>query len=249
MKRQLRLGFVIVILCIASARAQDAKEIVRKANDLLRGSHTYSEISMTIIKPEWTRAISMKSWSLEPDYALMYITEPAHDKGSVTLKRKNEVWNWVPSIQRVIKIPPSMMLQSWMGSDFTNDDLVRQSSLVDDYVHTIVGEEVSEGNSCWKIQLLPKPEAGVVWGKLIMWISKGSYLQLRIEYFDEDGNISKSFIGSKIKTFDDRSVPSHWEMIPANKPGEKTVLEYHQLKFSVNLDPGFFSEQNMKRVR
>ena len=249
MKRQLRLGFVIVILCIASARAQDAKEIVRKANDLLRGSHTYSEISMTIIKPEWTRAISMKSWSLEPDYALMYITEPAHDKGSVTLKRKSEVWNWVPSIQRVIKIPPSMMLQSWMGSDFTNDDLVRQSSIVDDYSHTILSEEMYDGNRCWKIQLIPKPDAGVVWGRLTMWISKGTYLELKIEYYDEDGNLAKSFVGSKIKTFDERPLPSHWEMIPANKQGEKTVMEYHQLKFSIDLEPGFFSEQNMKRVR
>ena len=229
--------------------AQDAKEIVKKANDLFRGTHTYAEISMTIVKPEWTRTIAMKSWSLEPDYALMYITEPARDKGSVTLKRKNEVWNWLPTIQRIIKIPPSMMLQSWMGSDFTNDDLVRQSSMVDDYIHSLVGEESFGGVPCWKIQLIPKPEAGVVWGKLILWISKGTYNEMKTEYYDEDGALVKSFVGSIIKNFDGRSLPSHWEMIPVNKPGEKTILDYAQMKFSLNLSSGFFSEQNMKRVR
>lgn len=248
MRRYLR--FLILLTLSASVLlAEDAREIVKKANDLMRGTHLYTEMSMTIIKPQWTRTIALKAWSLEPDYALMYVTEPARDKGSVTLKRKNEVWNWVPSIQRVIKIPPSMMLQSWMGSDFTNDDLVRQSSIIDDYDHSIVGEEKYEGVPCWKIQLIPKPEAGVVWGKLYLWISKGGYLELKTEYYDEDGNLAKSFLGSAIKIFEGRSLPSHWEMIPASKPGEKTVLDYYQMKFSLNLDPAFFSEQNMKRVR
>ena len=236
-------------LCCAFLHAEDAKEVVRRANDLLRGIHSYAEITMTIVKPEWSRAISMKSWSLEPDYALVYITDPARDKGTVTLKRKNEVWNWLPSIQRVIKIPPSMMLQSWMGSDFTNDDLVRQSSIVEDYTHTILGEETYEGNRCWRVQLVPKPEAGVVWGKILMWISKGTYLELKTEYYDEDGKLAKTFLGSNIRTFDGRLLPAHWEMIPVNKSGEKTVLEYRQLKFSLNLDDGFFSEENMRRVR
>ena len=244
------LQFLILLMLSASVLfAEDAREIVKKANDLMRGTHLYTEMSMTIIKPQWTRTIALKAWSLEPDYALMYVTEPARDKGSVTLKRKNEVWNWVPSIQRIIKIPPSMMLQSWMGSDFTNDDLVRQSSIIDDYTHSIAGEETYEEVACWKIQLIPKPEAGVVWGKILLWISKKGYLELKTEYYDEDGILAKSFLGSAIKSYDGRSLPSHWEMIPANKKGERTVLDYQQMKFSLNLDPSFFSEQNMKRVR
>ena len=239
----------LVLLFASVLFADDAREIVKKANDRMHGTHTYSEMSMTIVKREWTRTISLKAWSIEPDYAMMCVTEPARDKGSVTLKRKTEVWNWVPSIQRVIKIPPSMMLQSWMGSDFTNDDLIRQSSMVDDYTHSIVAQEIYEGAPCWKIQLIPKPEAGVVWGKLYLWISKAGYLELKTEYYDEDGNLAKSFLGSAIKTFDGRSLPSHWEMIPVNKQGEKTILDYHQMRFSMDLDPGFFSEQNMKRVR
>ena len=122
----------------------------------------------------------MKVWSLEPEYALVYITEPAKEKGMVTLKMDKEVWNWVPNIQRIIKIPPSMMLQSWMGSDFTNDDLVRQSSIVEDYNHKIISEEEYQGYDCYKIEMVPKPDAGVVWGKIITWISKKEYLVGRI---------------------------------------------------------------------
>ncbi|MGA9119714.1 MAG: outer membrane lipoprotein-sorting protein [Bacteroidota bacterium] len=242
-------ALVILATLPLISQAQDAREIVKKANDLMRGTSTYSEISMTIVKPEWSRSIAMKAWSLEPDYALMYVTEPARDRGSVTLKRKSEVWNWLPSVQRVIKIPPSMMLQSWMGSDFSNDDLVRQSSIVDDYTHTLIGEEPIEGHPCWKIQLLPKPEAGVVWGKLIMWVTRESYIELRTDFFDEDSVLVKSFIGSDIKKFDGRSIAAHWEMKPVREPGKKTVLDYHEIRFNVKLNESFFSEQNMKRVR
>lgn len=240
--------FSLLLLCALPLRAQDAREIVRKANDLMRGTSTFSELSMTITKPEWSRTVEMKVWAVEPDYSLVYVTEPARDKGTVTLKRKNEVWNWLPSVQRVIKIPPSMMLQSWMGSDFTNDDLVRQSSIVDDYTHAIVGEDTLEGRRCWRIAMTPKPEAGVVWGKLLIWITREGYLELKTDYYDEDGTLVKSFTGSNVKTFDGRSIASHWEMVPVHDPGKKTVLEYRKLKFDVKLDQSFFSEQNMKRV-
>jgi outer membrane lipoprotein-sorting protein len=248
MKRTVAL-LAMTFMLVSAAPAQDAREIVRKANDLMRGSKTYAEFSMTIEKPEWSRTVEMKAWSLEPDYSLVYVTAPARDRGSVTLKRKNEVWNWLPTIQRVIKIPPSMMLQSWMGSDFTNDDLVRQSSIVDDYTHATAGEDTVAGRRCWKIALTPKPEAGVVWGKLYMWISNPGYIELRTDFFDEDGVLVKTFTGSDIKTFDGRPIAAHWEMIPVREPGKKTILDYRVLKFDVDLDPSFFSEQNMTRVR
>lgn len=247
--KRLFLAVIIIPMFTDAVVAQDAKEIVRKANDLMRGTSTYSEISMTIVKPDWSRTIAMKVWAVEPDYSLVYVTEPARDRGSVTLKRKAEVWNWLPAVQRVIKIPPSMMLQSWMGSDFTNDDLVRQSSIVDDYTHSFAGEESIAGHICWKIALIPKPTAGVVWGKVFMWISKAGFLELRTDFFDEDGTLVKSFVGSNVRVFDGRSLPSHWEMTPVNEPGKKTVLEYRTIKFNMKIDQSFFSEQNMKRVR
>lgn len=242
--------FISVLISLSSfSFAQDAKEIVKKADELMRSKSSYSEITMTIEKPDWSRTMGMKVWALEPDYALIYITSPARDKGSVTLKRKNEVWNWLPSAQRVIKIPPSMMLQSWMGSDFTNDDLVRQSSIVEDYNHKLIGEEKNNGYQCYKIEMIPKPEAGVVWGKIITWISKDKYLQVKADYYDEDGYLVKSFIGSEEKKMDGRDILTHWEMIPEDKPGNKTIMDYNEIKFNFAVDVSFFSEQNMKRVR
>jgi outer membrane lipoprotein-sorting protein len=229
--------------------AQDASEIVKRSDELMRSKSSYSEITMTIVKPDWSRTISLKAWALEPDYALMYITAPARDKGSATLKRKNEVWNWLPSAQRVIKIPPSMMLQSWMGSDFTNDDLVRQSSIVEDYHHTIIGDEKIDNYQCYKIQMIPKPEAGVVWGRIVVWISKDKYLQVKAEYYDEDGFLVKTFAGTREKKLGGREILTLWEMIPEDKPGNKTILEYEDIKFNYDVDVSFFSEQNMKRVR
>lgn len=239
----------VLILFLSSTHAQNAKEIVQKADQLMRANSSYSELTMQIVKPDWSRTMGMKAWALEPDYTLIYITEPARDKGSVTLKRKNEVWNWLPSAQKVIKIPPSMMLQSWMGSDFTNDDLVRQSSIVEDYNHSLMGEEKLGNYDCYKIEMIPKPEAGVVWGKVISWIVKEKYLQLKTDYYDEDGTIVKSFNGSNEVKMDGRIIFSHWEMIPYDKPGNKTILDYNEIKFNIKIDESFFSEQNMKRVR
>lgn len=213
------------------------------------GKKTFTVITMTITKPAWTRSVTMKAWSIEPDYSIVYIMDPARDKGTVTLKRKSEVWNWLPSVQRTIKIPPSMMLASWMGSDFTNDDLVRQSSVVADYRHTLLGDEKYEGYECYKIELIPKPEAGVVWGKIITWISKKEYMQLKEEFYDEDGVLVRTMIGTKPKMFDGHLLPSYSEMIPHNKPGNKTSFETIELDFDVNISPEFFSIQNMSRVR
>jgi outer membrane lipoprotein-sorting protein len=240
---------MIFFIIVSMAQAQDAKEIVAKSNELIRATSSYTEMSMSIVKPTWSRDMKMKVWSLEPDYAMILITEPAKDKGMVTLKRKREVWNWVPSVNRVIKIPPSMMMQSWMGSDFTNDDLVRQSSIVEDYTHAIIGEEDVDGYNCYKVELTPKPDAGVVWGKIITWISKEGYLQLKADHFDEDMVLIKSMSGSNVKKMGGRIIPAHWEMIPHDEPGHKTVMEYLDIKFNIDIDESFFSQQNMRRVR
>ena len=240
---------VLLLLSTSALFSQDAKEIVKKSIDILYGKKTYAVVTMKIVKPTWTRTISMKSWSYEPDYSLAYITEPARDKGSVTLKRKNEVWNWIPNVQKSIKIPPSMMLAAWMGSDFTNDDLVRQSSVVEDYDHKLLGEEKYSNYDCYKISLIPKPDAGVVWGKIILWITKKEYMQLKADYYDEDGKLTRAMLGSNPKNFDGHYLPAYWEMIPYDKPGNKTTFEYKEIDFNAKLTPEFFSIQNMSRVR
>ncbi len=248
---RLRIIFILSLLVLLVAMAyadQRATEIVRASEKKMRGKSSVSTATLQVIRPKWTRSMTMKIWALEPDYALILITKPARDKGTVTLKRKREVWNWIPSIRRMIKIPPSMMLQSWMGSDFTNDDLVRESSIVKDYTHTIIGQDTIQGYACYKIRFDPKPNAGVVWGKIISWISKKDLLQLKADYYDEDGQLIKTMTGSRVKKLGGRLLPSHWEIVPKNKPGHKTVFEYHSIQFNVKLSPSFFSQQNMKRL-
>lgn len=247
MKRQ---TLIIAALLIATgSMAQSAVDIVRKSDEKLRGLSSYSEMKMTIVRPDWTREIQMKSWTKGDDFALMLVTAPARDKGAAFLKRGKELWNWQPTIDRTIKLPPSMMLQSWMGSDFTNDDLVKQSSIVEDYTHKIVGEETVEGRITWKIEMTPKPDAPVVWGKLILWIDQEEYMQLKGQFYDEDGYLVNSMTGKSVKKLGGKLLPAVMEITPADKPGQKTIVEYLTLQFDQKLDEGYFSVQNMKRVK
>lgn len=240
---------IFLILPISNVQPQSARDIVNKSYELIYAKSSYAEFSITIVKPNWSRTVSMKAWALEPDYALIYITEPARDKGTVTLKRKNEVWNWIPSAQKLIKIPPSMMSQSWLGSDFTNDDLVRSSSFAEDYNHELIGSEMLNDYDCYKIESIPKPNAGIVWGKVVSLITKKSYMQLKSDFYDEEGNLIKTFFGNEIKNLGGRTFPTVWEMVPYDKEGNKTVLQYYRIKFNIDIAPSFFSQQNMTRVR
>ena len=242
---------VFITLCLLSAfsYAQDVDEIVRKADEKFRGLSSKGNLTMIIERPTWSREISMKNWTLGNDYSMIYITAPAKEKGQVFLKRKNEMWNWVPTIERMIKIPPSMMMQSWMGSDFTNDDLVKESSLTKDYDKELLGEETIRDYQCYKIKLIPKPDAPVVWGKILMWVSKDEYHWLQAEYYDEDEYLVNTEILSDIKQMDDRRMPTHLEMIPADEEGNKTILIFNEIEFDINIKESFFSQQNMKRIR
>ena len=248
-----KIAITIIILILAGpanlfAQELTAKQIVEKADNLQRGETNFSIFSMTIVRPKWTRTIEMKNWSKGRDFAMTYITAPAKDKGQVFLKRNNEMWNWVPSISRMIKIPPSMMSQGWMGSDYTNDDILKESSIVVDYNQKIIGSEQLEGIDCYKIELIPKEDAAVVWGKVIKWISKKEYWQLKTEYYDEDNELMRTETASDVKQYSDRKLPSKLEIIPADKPGQRTVVVIRSAKFNIKLDDGFFSQQNMKRI-
>jgi len=243
---------LFIFLCItvtASSQEQSAKEIVKKAYELMQGQTNESVMHITIVRPTWQRSLSLKSWAKGSEYSLALITDPAKEKGQAFLKRKNEIWNWVPNIQRMIKLPPSMMSQGWMGSDFSNDDLLKESSIVQDYNHTIIGSENFDGKECFKIKLVPKPEAAVVWGSLIKWISKDQYYQLKTEYYDEDNQLVKTETATNIKTMGDRQIPTHFEIIPHDKPGNKTLVDMEKIIFNKVIDDGFFSQQNMKTIR
>jgi outer membrane lipoprotein-sorting protein len=236
-------------LYVSTTFGQTAREIIDKADKKMQGNSSKSEMTMRIVRPDWTREIGIKGWAIGTEYSMMLITSPARDKGSATLKRENEIWNWQPSIDRVIKLPPSMMLQSWMGSDFTNDDLVKESSIVRDYTHTIDGDTTINGRDAWKIILIPHEDAAVVWGRIEAYISKADYLQLLIRYYDEDDFLINTMVLSDIKEIGGRVIPTHLEMIPAENPDQKTEIIYKAMEFDIDLKPSFFSIQNMKRIR
>lgn len=249
MRSTLKRIFTILLILSSLLNAQSAKQIVQKANDLIMGKTSTGINKMTLVRPDWTREVSMKVWSKGIDYYMILITEPAREKGQVFMKRDNEMWNWVPSINKMIKIPPSMMAQSWMGSDFTNDDLLKESSIVVDYHHSIIGSDSIDGYECYKIELIPKEEAAVVWGKVILWIAKDKYYQLKGEFYDEVGNLINTQFGSEIRNVGNRTLPSKLTMIPADKEGNKTILELIDMEFDKNIPVSFFSQQNMKRIR
>lgn len=246
--KSILISVVVLFVLSGTAFGQEATEIIKKMDQKMRGESLKAELSMKIVRPTWDRTISMKSWSRGTEYSLIYITAPARDEGTAFLKRGNEIWNWVPSVGRTIKMPPSMMMQSWMGSDFTNDDLVRESSVVTDYEHELAGEEIIEGYECYIIKMTPKPDAPVVWERVDVWVSKDEHMQLRTEFYDEYEELINVMVGMNVKEFDGRMIPSKMEMIPQDKEGHKTVMEYQSMDFNEGIPENFFSVQNMRRV-
>ena len=238
------------IVLPVSGQDLSPKEIVRKADEKFNGEKTSTSLmAMTIVRPTWERTIEFKNWTSGREYALTLITAPAKDKGQSFLKRQNEMWNWNPTISRLIKLPPSMMSQGWMGSDYTNDDILKESSVVNDYDHQIIGEEVYDGRMCYKIKMVAKEDAAVIWGHQLRWIDKKDFLFLKSELYDEDGYLVRTELGSEIKTMDGRLIPTRIELIPAEEEGQMTIIEMKEMKFNEPIKESFFSQQNMKRVR
>ena len=228
---------------------EDATAIVRKADERMRGKSSVAEMTITTVRPKWTRSMDIKAWTKGNDMALILVNSPAKDKGTTFLKRKKEVWNWLPSLERTIKLPPSMMSQSWMGTDFTNDDLVKESSIVEDYDQKLLGAEKQGDRDCHKIELVPKPEAAVVWGKIIVWIDKKDYIELRTEFYDENDALSQTMVGADLKMLGGKLLPSRMEMTPVGKAGHKTEIVYKTLVFDKPLADSFFTIENMTKVK
>lgn len=242
--------FLLACLTTLSSTGQTAVDIIRKAEEKFRGKTTaYTEMTITTVRPRWQREMTIRSWAKGSDYSMIYIASPAREKGTVFLKIKKEVWNWVPSIERTIKLPPSMMGQSWMGTDLNNDDLVRESSTVEDYTHQLQGDSVILNRTCWKLVLTPKPDAAVVWGKVVLFIDQKDYIQLRSESYDEDGYLVNIMNSTEIKQMGGQLIASRMEMIPVDKKGQKTIIQFNKIIFDEPMEDSFFTKQNMKKVK
>ncbi|AGQ96202.1 TPA: outer membrane lipoprotein-sorting protein [Vibrio parahaemolyticus] len=240
---------LLFLLFTSLSYAESAFDIVQKSDQAMRGKSSYSEATMEIVRPDWTRSMTMKSWTKGTELSLVLVTAPAKDKGSASLKRHREMWNWVPSIERVIKIAPSMLSQSWMGSDFTNDDLINQSSIVVDYQHALLGNDSFEGDKVWVIEATAKPDAPVVWNKVTLWISQSTYLQRKVEFYDEFDERVNVLTTYDVKELGGRKIATRMEMKPVDKPGNKTIFTTHQAQFDFDINDDFFSQQQMKSLR
>ncbi|TVQ43375.1 MAG: outer membrane lipoprotein-sorting protein [Saprospirales bacterium] len=239
---------ICALLMPLSARSQTAAEVLESMENVMRGESNYSEMTMTIVRPRFEREVSVRSWMMGRDHSLIIITAPARDRGTAFLMRQNNIWSYDPRIDRTTRMPSSMMSQSWMGSDFTNDDLVRDSDILDDYEHQILRTETYEGHLCYVIELIPKPESPIVWGKVLMWVTKDSYLQLRMEQYDQRGDMINEIKLDQIKNLDGREIPSRITVRPVDKSGHSTILEYKRMEFDIDISESFFTQDNMQRA-
>jgi len=246
-----RIAILLILAFTAGfeAEAQDPFTILKKMEDKMKGDKSYMEMTMTTERPRYTRDVSMRMWNLGDDYSLIFVTAPARDKGTGFLKRKKEIWNYVPTIDRMVKMPPSMMSQSWMGSDFTNDDLVRGSSTINDYTHRMLPDAVFDNTPCYVLELIPKPESAIVYSKVIIWVSKDKFLELKVENYDDRMQLANTIIQLNIVMLGGKELPSVMEMVPADKKGNKTLITIHRIDFNPKVDESFFSVQNLKNIK
>ncbi len=246
------LGLLILALFVPPipAGAQEAKKIVERMIHKMRGRINVATYELTVIRPSWTRTLKLKAWDDRGrKRVFIRILEPPKDAGTTFLRIDYNLWNYLPKVEKVMKIPPSLMLQPWMGSDFTNDDLVKESSYIDDYDHQIVGQETMDGEAVQKIELIPHPEAPVVWGKVIYWVRQKDDLPVREHFVDEKGRLIKDLHFTDFKVMDGVLLPTHWEMIPVTKEGQKTVIVLGSIDFDPTpaIPESVFTEKNLRQ--
>jgi len=219
--------------------------IIDQVDRLLRGESSRAAVQMEIETEHWSRSLELNVWSLGTDYSLIRVESPARESGTATLKVDQEVWNYLPRVDRTIKVPPSMMMGSWMGSHFTNDDLVKESRIIEDYDISIAFQGDRDGQEVWEFLMIPKPEAPVIWGRIEQQIRKQDRMPLWARYYDEDGTLVRTMTFSEFREFGDRLVPSVMTIEPSDEE-ERTVVTYHDLAFDIDLEEDFFS---LRRLR
>ncbi len=224
-----------------------SQQILDKIDKMYRGESSIGTYLMKIKTTHWERNLRIKSWTRDLDYTLIRIEYPKKEKGVTTLKVENNLWNYLPKIKRVLKVPSSLMMGSWMGSHFTNDDLVKESTLANDYHHRITFEGKRDGQEVYEITLLPKEEAAVVWGKIVVVVRQKDLIPLYQEYCDEKEKPVRKMILSDVKKMGGRLLPSSMKVIPYDKPGEFTEIIYLDIAFDMELPETFFSLRNLKQ--
>ena len=239
------LLLVVGVLTASSATALDLQQLIRTVEEQYNGKSSEVELEMTIKTGHWERHLTMESWSLGRERFLIRILAPAKEKGVATLKVDREVWNYLPKVDRVIRIPPSMMGGAWMGSHITNDDLVKANHIDEDYVFSLLDEDAQS----WTIEGIPRPEAAVIWGKIVYQVRKLPLVPIEVEYFDEEGILVRRIVFDDVQTVSGRTIPLRMTVLPVEKPEELTLMHYTKVKFDIGLQENYFSLGRLKGRR
>ena len=226
----------------------DVEAIVKRMDELYRSETSQTNMEMQIVTPHWERTLALEVWTQGMDRTFILINSPKKEKGVATLRIGNEMWNYLPKTNKVMKVPPSMMMGSWMGSDFTNDDLVKESSMLDDYTYELITPADAQPDYLY-IQLLPKEDSPIVWGKLIVAIRVSDQIPVWQHFYDETGRLARVMNFKEIKSFDGKTIPSVMEMIPQNKEGHKTVVRFVDAEFDKGIDEKVFTRRNLQKRR
>jgi outer membrane lipoprotein-sorting protein len=234
-------------VCPVWGETLTASDILDKVDDLYRGTSSYGMMTMEVVTAHWKRTLSLEFWSKGKDKSLIRILAPLKEKGTATLRAGNEIWNYLPKVNRVIKLPSSMMSASWMGSHFTNDDLVKESRFTDDYDCKITFQGVRKGENVIELSCIPKPDAPVVWGKVEILVQRSDYLPIVMHYYDEGLRPARTMTFSKFMKMSGRTLPAVLTLVPVDKPREKTIVVYDKITFDLSLNDEVFSIRNLQK--
>jgi outer membrane lipoprotein-sorting protein len=247
--RTLALALTLFSAPALAQGQESARDIIDRVDRIMRGESSYGVATMEVVTENWERSMTMEVWSLGTDYSLIRITAPNKEAGTATLKAGDDIWNYLPRVDRSIKIPASLMMGAWMGSHFTNDDLVKESRLIEDYDIEIEFEGDRDGAEVWEFVLTPKPEAAVVWGRITYEVRKDDLMPKWARYYDEDGALVRTMTFSDYRVMGGRLVPAAMDMIPEDKPGERTSVRYSEIEFDIDIDESFFSLRALRSRR
>ena len=238
-----------LFISISNSKADNIspEKILNNVDDLYRSNASHSILTLSVTTVNWQRTLTLEQWSKGEDKSLIKVLKPKKEKGLATLRVDKNVWNFLPKVKRVVKIPSSMMSSSWMGSHFTNDDLVKQSRMAEDYAFSITFEGMKDGKEIIEVTCLPNKEAAVVWGKVEVVVYADDYLPLRMIYYDEDLLLSRTLEFTNIEMMNGKIIPTKMSMIPTNELGESTTVKWEEIQFDVTIDDEFFSLRKLQQ--
>ncbi len=250
MNRRILFALILVLSpYLVVAEERDGKTIVRDAINHWRGLSSYTEMTMIIHRPDWERSMTMQAWTKGDDRSLVRVIEPKKDRGNGTLTDDNSMWSYSPKINRVIKVPSSMMGQSWLGSDFSNKDIVRADDIVDEYEHTVLSvENTEEGVTVFEIESVPHEDAAVVWGSEVLRIRE-DHVVLEHSFFDQDGELVKSLKTMEVTNMGGRTIAKRQRMSKADDPDEWTEIRVNDVQYEIDLKDSLFTLSNLRNPR